>query len=136
MLGDQIGVLTGRVTGQRILASDEGPKVETTFEVSGELGGVASTLMGTYWSKVRPDGTLYGECPQQGVLMTAGGGVGTWTAAGVGWFTGQGTAANFRGAVYLMTAPEQLAHLTRVALVYEWDVDADANAKGTFWEWK
>lgn len=135
MLGDKVGELSGRVTGQRVLASEEGPRVETSFEVTGEFGGMASTLMATYWSRVRPDGTLYGECPHQGVLMTAVG-VGTWSAAGVGWFTGDGSAVSFRGALYLMTAPEELAHLTRVALVYEWDVDADANAKGTFWQWK
>jgi hypothetical protein len=84
---------------------------------------------------VRPDGSLYGECPQQGVFMNPDG-VGTWTAAGVGAFTGDGAAVSFRGAIYLTTSPPKLAHLTKVALVYEWDVDADANATGSFWAWK
>ena len=136
MLGEQVGVLTGPVTGQRVLGSGEGPKVETSFEASGEFAGVGTTWMGTYWARIRPDGSLYGECPLQGVVMTDDGGAGTWTAAGVGWFTGEGSAVSFRGAVYLVTAPEKLAHLTRSALVYEWDIDAEGNAKGTFWEWK
>lgn len=135
MLGEQLGVLVGKVTGQRILPSSDAPRVETTFEISGKFAGVDSTWMGTYWAMVRPDGSLYGECPLRGVVMTAGG-VGTWTAAGAGWFTGEGSAANFRGAIYLIVPPPPLAHLTRSALIYEWDVDANLNAKGTFWDWK
>lgn len=135
MLGEKIGVLTGKVTGQRVLPVGEGPKVETSFEISGEFGGIGSTFLGTYWSKVRPDGSLYGECPHQGVFMTVDGGVGTWTAAGVGRFTGNGAAVSFRGAIYLLTAPDALAHLTHVAIVYEWDIDAESNAVGGFWEW-
>lgn len=42
MLGDKLGVLKGKVTGQRILPSGAAPSLETTFEVSGEFAGVAS----------------------------------------------------------------------------------------------
>jgi hypothetical protein len=59
MLGDKLGVLTGTVTGQRVLPSGEGPHVESTFEVSGDWGGVGTTLMGTYWAKVRGDGLVH-----------------------------------------------------------------------------
>lgn len=136
MLGDKVGVLTGKVTGSRVLNSGHGPKVETTFEVSGEFGGTGTTMLGTYWAVVQPDGSLYGECPDQGVLMTADGGVGTWTAAGRGRFTGDGGGTMFRGAVYLLTAPASLSHLAHSALIYEWEVDKNQNATGTFWEWK
>jgi hypothetical protein len=135
MLGDKLGVLSGKVIGQRVLPSEHEPTAETSFEVSGQLDGVQVTMMGTYWSKVRPDGSLYGECPNQGVFI-APDGVGTWTAAGVGWFTGVGTGVSFRGAVYLTKAPASLAKLTSVALIFEWDVDGDSNATGTFWAWK
>jgi hypothetical protein len=47
--------------------------LETSFEISGTILGINATMMGTYWSTVRPDGTLYGECPQQGVLLTQDG---------------------------------------------------------------
>jgi hypothetical protein len=136
MLGEKIGETKGKITGQRVLPSDGRPKVETSFQVSGALYGVEVTMMATYWSTVRADGTLYGECPQQGILMTKDGGMGTWTAAGVGKFTGQGSAAGFRGAIYVQTAPQQLARLSAVAMVYEWDIDAEGNAHGRFWEWK
>jgi hypothetical protein len=136
MLGEKIGDFRGKVTGQRVLSSEAGPRAETSFEVSGSLYGIATTMLGTYWSMVRPDGTLYGECPQQGLIMTADGEVGTWTAAGVGRFTGQGTAVSFRGAIYFQTVPEKLARLKQVAVLYEWDIDAQGNAATPLWEWK
>ena len=64
MLGEKLGELQGKVTGQRVLPADGGgPKVETSFEVSGNILESGVTMMGTYWSTVRADGTLYGECP-------------------------------------------------------------------------
>ena len=137
MLGEKLGELQGKVTGQRILPADGArPKVETSFEVSGTLLGTETTMMGTYWSTVRSDGLLYGECPMQGILLTQDGAVGTWTAAGVGRFTGQGAAVSFRGAIYFQTAPPSLARLTQVAVLYEWEIDAQGNARTPFWEWK
>jgi hypothetical protein len=117
-----------------VLASADRPTVEISFEVSGDFAGVGTTWLGTYWAAVRPDGTLYGECPQQGLIMTDDGGVGSWTSAGVGWF-GEAGATDFRGALYLMSAPEKLAHLTRTAIVFEWHVDGEGAARGTFWAW-
>jgi len=135
MLGEKIGEVRGKVTGQRVLSSDGNPKMETSFEVSGTLYGVELMMMGTYWSTVREDGTLYGECPQQGIIMTKNGEIGTWTAAGVGKFTGEGSAVSFRGAVYFQTVPQSLARLRTVAALYEWDIDAEGNAHAPFWEW-
>ena len=60
MLGEKLGELRGKVTGQRVLPSDgPNPKVETSFEISGALLGADATMLGTYWSAVRPDGLLY-----------------------------------------------------------------------------
>ncbi len=98
--------------------------------------GVALTMLGTYWSTVWADGSLYGECPQQGMIMTQEGEIGTWTGAGVGKFTGQESAVGFRGAVYFQTVPQQLARLSHVAVLYEWEIDAEGNAYTPFWEWK
>ena len=137
MLGEKLGELRGKVTGQRVLPADDSrPKVETSFEISGTVLGVETTMMGTYWSTVRPDGRLYGECPMQGILLTRDGDVGTWTAAGVGRFTGQGAAVSFRGAIYFQTVPQKLARLSQVAVVYEWEVDEHGNAHTPLWEWK
>ena len=86
MLGEKLGELRGKVTGQRVLPADDSrPKVETSFEISGTVLGVETTMMGTYWSTVRPDGRLYGECPMQGILLTRDGDVGTWTAVLYEW---------------------------------------------------
>lgn len=137
MLGEKLGEFQGKVTGQRILPPDgSSPKVETSFEIHGTVLGIEATMMGTYWAAVRPDGTLYGECPQQGVIMTWDGEIGTWTAAGVGRFTGQGSAVSFRGAIYFQTMPQKLARLTQVAVLYEWDIDEHGNARTPLWEWK
>ena len=136
MIGEGLGTLKGKVTGQRVLPSQgSAPKVETSFEISGTLLGTDATMMGTYWSMVRPDGTLYGECPNQGVLMTRDG-IGTWSGTGVGRFTGKGSAVSFRGAVYFQTGAQQLARLNQVAVVYEWDVDENGSAEARFTEWK
>jgi len=137
MLGEKIGEFRGKVTGTRVLPSETGaPKIEVSFDISGTMLGADATMMGTYWSCVRPDGTSYGECPKQGVIMTRDGGNGTWGGAGIGHFTGKGTAVSYRGGIYFQTAPKQLARLTSTALVYEWDVDENGGAKATFWEWK
>jgi hypothetical protein len=137
MLGNKLGELEGKVTGTRILPPEgASPMVETSFEISGTLLGTQATMLGTYWSTVRSDGSLYGECPKQGVIMTGDGDMGQWSGAGIGWFTGEGTAVSFRGAVYFHGASGKLAPLNGVACLYEWDIDAQGNAQTPFWEWK
>jgi len=68
MQGEKIGELSGKVTSRRVLPNPGGgPKMETSHQISGKLLGVDATETATYWSVVRPDGTLYGE--GQGVAM-------------------------------------------------------------------
>jgi hypothetical protein len=137
MLGATLGTLRGRVTGQRVLPSTgSAARTEISFEISGTLLGVKVTMLGTYWSVARPGGTLYGECPNQGVLMTSSGQAATWTGAGMGHFTGKGSGVSFRGAIYVDGGGPKLARLTRMAIVYEWDVAADGSAEARFMEWK
>ena len=137
MLGANLGTLRGRVTGQRVLPSaGSAAKTEISFEISGTLLGTKVTMLGTYWSVARANGMLYGECPNQGVLMTATGQTATWTGAGMGRFTGKGTAVNFRGAIYVDGGGAKLARLAKMAIIYEWDVAADGSAEARFMEWK
>lgn len=137
MLGEKLGELHGKITGQRILpAEGGGPRVETTLEISGTLLETDITLMGTYWSTVRADGSLYGECPWQGVFMTKNGEVGTWAGSGVGRFTGDGTGVSFRGPLYFQINSQQLNRLNQVCAMYEWEVDGNGNADLALWEWK
>lgn len=134
MLGDKIADRRGKITGQRVLPSDgHGPKMETSFQQSGQFLGVETAEMGTYWSVVRPDGNLYGE--GQGVLMGQNGEMGTWVGQGVGKFTGPG-AVSFRGAVYVQSASEKWAGVNTVACVYEYEADASGNTHTQIWEWK
>ena len=67
--------------------------------------------------------------------MTQGGDTATFKAAGAGKFTNAAGAVAFRGAIYHETASEGLSALNGLAVVYEWDVDEDGNAKFVGWEW-
>jgi hypothetical protein len=132
MLGEKIGQEAGQVIGTRVLSSDTGPRIETTFQNQGTVLGVECTHTGTYWSVLRSDGTLYGE--GNGIVMTAEG-VATWRGAGVGHPTGEGLAAAFRGAVYFETGSAALDRLNHCAAVYEFAIDADGKCRNDIWEW-
>ena len=133
MLGDKIYEGTGKVTGQRVLSTEGGPKVETSFADAGKLLGVDATQMGTYQAIVRADGTLFGH--GQGVQMGKNGEMVSWVGQGVGTFTGPG-AVRFRGAVYFESASPSWARLNSVAGVYEYEADANGNTRLQTWEWK
>ena len=135
MLGEELGVERGQVTNVRVLPPEnQAPKTEASFQASGTLLGIDITDMGTYWSLVRPDGTLFGD--GQGVVMTANGETATWRGQGVGRFTGRGTAVSWRGAIFYQTASEGLARLNGLAVVFEYEVDENGNVEARTWEWK
>jgi hypothetical protein len=133
MLGEQIGESKGKRTGRRVLSTEGGVKVEVSFEDSGTLVGTQINNIGTYWSQIRPDGTLYGE--GQGIVMTSDGDVASWRGQGVGRFQAGG-AVSYRGALYYSTAAPKLARLNTVASVFEYEVDAAGNTHTKLWEWK
>jgi hypothetical protein len=136
MLGEKVGDFQGKITGQRMLQSDGAvPKFETSAEVRGTILGIEATVMATYWAVLRPDGHLYGECPDQGMVITKDGDTAMYKASGLGKFTGQGTAVSFRGAAYFQTTSPKLARLNEVALVHEWDVDEQGNGHWQLWAW-
>lgn len=85
MLGEKLGEIHGQVTGQRVLPPVDGqPKTEVSYTATGTLLGVSVTHPGTYWSIIRADGSLYGESPWQGIIMTQDGVVGKWGVLGWG----------------------------------------------------
>lgn len=134
MLGEKIGEGTGKVTSRRVLPNPGGAlKMETSFEASGKLLGVEETEIGTYWSAVRPDGTLYGE--GQGVIMGKGGELATWLGQGVGTIKKDGSVS-YRGAVYYQTASSAWSRLNSVASVFEYEVDGHGGTRAQLWEWK
>ena len=62
MQGEKVGEESGKVTSRRVLLTRGGsPKMEISVETNMTLLGVRATNTVTYWSVVRPDGTLYGE---------------------------------------------------------------------------
>jgi hypothetical protein len=134
MLGDKIGSETGKVTSQRVLANPGGgAKMETSFRANGKILGVSQTSTATYWSTVRPDGTVYGE--GQGIVLGNGGEMATWVGQGVGTIK-KGGAVSYRGAVYYQTSSPKWSRLNNVAAVFEYEVDGKGNTKSQLWEWK
>lgn len=134
MLGEKIGEGAGRVTNRRVLSTPgRPPKMETSFESQGTLLGVEVNETGTYWSVFRPDGSLYGE--GQGILMGKGGEMATWKGGGVGTIKSDG-GASYRGAIYYASSSPKWAHLSGVAAIFEFDVDAEGNSRAQLWEWK
>jgi len=134
MLGEKIAESSGKVTSRRVLPNPgSGPKMETSFEASGRLLGVEETETGTYWSALRPDGSLYGE--GQGILMGKGGEMATWVGQGVGTIKKDG-GVSYRGAVYYQTASPAWARLNAIAALFEYEIDAQGNTRAQLWEWK
>ena len=134
MLGEKLGSMQ-LTTSNKVLPSNGSlPRFETTTIGSGTLAGTEVNGMATYTADMRPDGTLYGECPNQGVVI-AEDGVATFTATGIGTFTEDGGSI-FKGMVYFQTSAPSLSSLNGVAVVYDWEVDAEGNASWDMWEWK
>ena len=133
MLGEKLGSMQ-LTTSNKVLPSNGSlPRFETTTIGSGTLAGTEVNGMATYTADMRPDGTLYGECPNQGVVI-AEDGVATFTATGIGTFTEDG-GSSFKGMVYFQTSAPSLSSLNGVAVVYDWEVDAEGNASWDMWEW-
>jgi hypothetical protein len=95
MQGEKIAEESGKVTSQRVMPNpDGGPKMETSFQASSTLLGAKATNRGTYWSVVRPSGTLYGE--GQGIVIGEEGDMATWIGQGVGTMKKDG-GVTYRG---------------------------------------
>jgi hypothetical protein len=134
MLGEKLGGEAGKVTSQRVLPNPGGgPKMETSFQAQGTLLGVNTTSTVTYWSVVRPDGTLYGE--GQGIVMGQDGAMATWIGQGVGTLK-PGGSVSYRGAVYYQTSSPTWSRMNSVAAIFEYEVDAQGNSRSELWEWK
>jgi len=107
--------------------------MEISFQATGTILGVNETNVTTYWSIVRPDGTLYGE--GQGVVMGKGGEMATWVGQGVGTIQKDGSVS-YRGAVYFQSSSAAWSRLNSVAAIFEYQVDTQGNTRAEFWEWK
>ena len=133
MLGEKVGTFTGTTTDKVMPAQGGLPSFETSAQTSGKLAGAECQSMAIYSAQMPPDRSLYGECPNSGVVMTSDG-VATFRATGCGQMTGDG-GAKFRGAVYFQTSAPSLMSVIGKCMVYEWDVDGQGNATWNIWEW-
>lgn len=133
MLGERIGQEKGKVMVRRVLPTTGNPRVEVSFESAGELVGVNVKNMGTYWSEVRPNGTIYGE--GQGLARGENGEIINWKGQGIGEFTPSG-GVTYRGSLYYETQADNLRGLNKLVGVFEYGVDADGNTSSEIYEWK
>ena len=132
---EKIGSIKAVTTVKVLPANGTNPRFEVSAPSgSGTLAGADVQSMATYSAELREDGTIYGECPNSGVVM-ASDGVATFRASGIGAFTEDG-GTSFKGIVYFQTSAPSLASLNGAAVVYNWDVDVEGNATWELWEWK
>ncbi|MFQ5871602.1 MAG: hypothetical protein ACE5IB_05555 [Candidatus Geothermarchaeales archaeon] len=134
MLGEKLTETRGNITNQRVLEVESAPKMETSFQEAGKIFGAEFANVGTFTGVFRPSGTLYGE--GHGVLTTKDGDLATWKAQGVGTPVGRGNAASWRGSLCFHTQSEKLARLNTTAVIFEYEIDEENNARGKYWEWK
>jgi hypothetical protein len=114
MLGEKIGEMSGKINSQRVLpVADGGLKMESSFGATGSLLDAKVKETGTYWTVVRPDGTLYGE--GQGVMILKDGKMATWTGHGVG-VTKEDGGSSYRGTIYFQTMPPKWSRLNKVGV--------------------
>ena len=140
VLGELIVEDRGKITGQRVL-DVEGPKIESSFTMSGRYKGVEGTDMGTYYDVMRQgaeeEGVLYGE-GQVIVTTKDGKGMATWTGQGIGRSVGQ-EKVSFRGSL-LFHAPTATggnpSSFNNLVGVFEYEVYEQGNSSAKVWEWK
>lgn len=110
---------TGRLTVRRVLSVESGSaRVETTFESAGYLGEAHYTDLGTLWSVIRPDGTLYGEW--KGGLRTDDNDTAVYRGiTGGSYIDDTPHSRTYRGALTFENATGTLAELNSTLAVFE-----------------
>ncbi|MGE5411555.1 MAG: hypothetical protein ACM3MI_11400 [Clostridiales bacterium] len=132
MLGDLVYEGKGRTICVRML-DNKGTKEITTQE-EGSVLGIPCTLMVTFVSTHRPDGTEYSE--GQGVLYTKDGDSASLNVSCVLIPKGIPPSGNLRGATFFGTQSPKLARLNTVATVFEAEMKEDMSYTVKDWEWK
>ena len=131
MLGERLGEGTGKITGVRVVSSDE---MEISIQGSGTILGVATNVFGTYTQTLRPDGQIHGG--GELISLTEDGEKAAFKGLGVGQPTGPGFSASFSFAGTMDTESEKLASLNTVVTIGEWEVTEEGEIAYELWEWK
>ena len=134
MLGNLIGEFKGKVSGYRVPElTMTGPKMEVTFQQKGKLLGVEAMDIATYLSVMSSPKTMYGE--GSGAVKNADG-------SELAMYRGSGTAMmgkgmpGWRGVLYFTSQTPKWGVLNGIAVVYEYELDANENTHVKLWEWK
>jgi hypothetical protein len=132
MLGEQIGTLKGKITGQRVLDAEE-PTMETNVSATGDFKGTQVNVRLTYVARPTSNGVLHGR--GQGLIMAGESEHAAYTGEAVGRFSTSGI--KWHGALFYRTSSSgKLSSLNNLVGVFEAEVDADGNFSEKTWEWK
>jgi len=124
----------GRLTVRRVLSVEDGAaKVETTFETAGLLGEVPYTTLGTLWSYIRPDGTLFGEL-KAGVRSEGNDTAVYRGITGGRYIENTKHSRTYRGAITFENAVGALSELNSALAVFELAIDDAGVLSFRTWE--
>jgi hypothetical protein len=133
MLGEQIGELKGKATGQRVLDADL-PTIETSLSLNGSIRGTPVKQTVTFVARPAAPGVLHGE--GRAVIMAGESDVATFKAEAFGRISPSGTT-KWRGSFFYRTSSSgKLAFLNNIVGAFEADIDAEGNVVEKSWEWK
>lgn len=132
MLGQQIGELKGKVTGQRVLDAD-GPTTETSLSFSGNF--LATPVKANLTIVDRPAAAGVFHAKGQAVIMAGESELATWRVEAIGRISSSG--AKYRGSHFYSTSSTgKLASLNNVVGLFEAETDAKGTTSLKIWEWK
>lgn len=129
----------GQITGQRVLDA-ESQKLEISYTAAGKYKDTSYTEIATYWSipAAIKNNESYGE--GHGIITTKDGESATWKLHGIGQILPSGVRSLKGSAVYRLTPSHagnsKLAELDNVAVVFEYEIDANGMYHGKAWQWK
>ncbi|HEY7078336.1 MAG TPA: hypothetical protein VH500_01465 [Nitrososphaeraceae archaeon] len=134
MLGEQIGEIKGKVTGQRVL-DIKGPLIETSVSASGNLNGVQVRETLTFVGRpTNTSGVIHGI--GKGVIMAGESEMATYAGEGIGRVDSIGNT-EWRGSVFDSTSSTgKLVSLNNLIAIFESVVDTEVNLNEKLWEWK
>jgi hypothetical protein len=134
MLGELIAELKGKSVGRRVV-DVEGPSIEISVSLSGNMRGTSLTTSATYVNRATPvSGVLHGK--GQGIVMAGDSEVATFTGEGIGRVDPSGNIKWRAAFFYQTTSAGKLAFLNNLVGVSENEVDAEGNVIEKNWEWK
>jgi hypothetical protein len=124
---------TGRLTVRRVLSVESGSaRVETTFESAGCLGDIHYTDLGSLWSVIRSDGTLYGEW--KGGLRSDDNDTAVYRGITGGSYIDDTLHSRvYRGAITFENAVGAFAELNSALAVFEAVFDDNGNVTYRTW---